>query len=224
MVTGRQNVRLVLTGQSGTGKSTMLRWMLATVMHLRRRSTVLLLDHKSDHWPFLKAWGFSRLELGPEQARRPINWAAVQKQYPFLFVHADGLLESERVKLADTLGWNHLHTPASLLIVEECSYYYPAVGKRPEGLERLANAGRASGSDLWLVCQRLQDVHPKGLSAANYIISFRLREPNSRRKAGELLGAGREVEQDLASLPNFTYLESDVERGLLRRGKTPGPL
>jgi hypothetical protein len=219
-----QNVRLAITGMPGTGKSTILRHLLEQVLAGRRRRYYTLVDQKDDHWPMLRRWGFKRVEIGPEQATLAINWKRIQAASPRLFIHVSGLRHEERLALADTLGWLHMGTPDSLLILEEVQYFYPNVGKRPEGLERLLNAGRAIGADVWLCSQRLQHVHPEGLSACNYAVVFRLREPNSAQKAAALLGGDRDTVVAIGALPNYHYIEADIENGSRREGTTPGPV
>lgn len=203
------NIRAVIVGQPGTGKTTYAAALVGRALEAGRQ-VVVLTDHADryrQHLPVLQLVGpdLAR-DVGPVLGR---SWVLELSGW-----ESDRQLQAAVDRLARRI-WERGRL---LLVVDEAHLFFPR-WPLVSAMHRIVTGGRHRGVDYVMITQHLVYLHLSAVKAANYLVVFRLVEPNDLARAAYLSGleeaairalpTGRAVGVNLATGRRF-YVASQM--------------
>jgi Zonular occludens toxin (Zot) len=107
------------------------------------------------------------------------------------------------------LAYNHQRT---CVFVDECHELLPA-NRTPPHSRRMLRQGRHRGLTSILATPRPKTIDPLAISNADWVYSFKLKNPEDRKRVAENIGwAPKEIDDAIAALGQFEYLRYDDAR------------
>ncbi len=201
----KQREVVLVTGKTGSGKSTLMRKMLAD----KRR--LIILDMISEYQ-----------DLRPPFPALFIH--DIGKLYDYLADHHDkdfriifdpedpeqilDLADGSKITVFEEvckLVYNHLNNV--ILAVEEMANLMQG-SRAPEYLRKITRFGRHSSISLWATTQRPADIHPVIRAQITRFISFRQHEPRDIDWIRQIIGVAAD---DLKNLTPFVWGKPMIE-------------
>lgn len=175
------NNRILITGQSGTGKSWFRDWIINYYIKCNKRRYYIIVDDRLSNAERLYKKSFKIQEIE--------NLKYVNKLRNFIRYHEKVyfIINMDRERTNEFLEKliNILYTLKDILFVTDESHLFYKRYKEPDGIEKLLRNGRKDGIDQIYVTQRLVDISPDIVDLCNRKISFRITGKNSVERIAE---------------------------------------
>jgi DNA polymerase III delta prime subunit len=182
-----QTNRILILGQSGTGKTTLALELAEQYLELGRREFHVTVSKDASYESALARLADSTCELTDERADAGIDWRRLLEAHPRLYVEVSAI---EPFKALDGLGAALMQLGSALVIVDEANELAGAsCGKQ---WLALWTRGRKRWIDVIAIGQSpLQSgqmgIHREISKRSNALVSFQLRDPREAAAAAKWL-------------------------------------
>lgn len=211
------NIICAITGKTGTGKSTLLKFLISEEYKKRNRNGMVILDYAGEHREFLKITKkFKHLKISRDIFNKKlINWEGLLSQNLYIIIEPYLLSANEYKDLVNSVCGALLKIKSRTIIIEETHLAAPLHQSVRENLGILITTGRKVGLDCFWTTQKVQSVNASLISESNIKITFLLDDINTTKRL-----RGVFTEKDILDLKKYEFLLKNSFTGSIIKGNT----
>jgi nucleoside-triphosphatase THEP1 len=179
------NIRLCLTGQSGTGKSKLLQWIITQYIKNEKRRYYVVIDDRESNVKYLeKEHGFYIQDINDNMVQNldNINFKNFIKHHEKVCLIPTYLEQEDITKIIDEISISAYKLTDILLCIDEAHSFLKRGKYFSNNFSKVVRGGRKDGICSIISTHRITDIDPDYLALFNLFVSLRNTEENTLKK------------------------------------------